>query len=139
MLLEGKGVNEVARLVGASPSSAQRWKEAMESGGGMEALKAKPHPGGKPRLSARQKEELKETLLEGPLACGYETDVWTLRRVAQVIERRFGVEYHHCWVWYILRSLGFSYQKPERRARERDEARIERWRKVDWPRIKKSL
>lgn len=76
-------------------------------------------------------------LLEGPLAAGFPTDLWTLTRVAQVIERHFGVKYHPGHVWRILRDLGWSPQKPERRARERDEEAIERWRKEDWPRIRK--
>jgi len=137
LLLEGKGVREVARLVGASPSSVERWKEAIRKGG-MEALKAKPHPGRPPRLSSRQKNQLVKILLKGPRKAGYQTDLWTCPRVAQVIEDSFGVKYHPDWVWYILRSLGWSCQKPERRARERDEAAIARWRKSDWPRIKKS-
>ena len=137
LLREGKGIREVGRLVGASPSSVKRWKEMIDKGG-MEALKAKPHPGRTPRLSIRQKEKLKKVLLKGPVAAGYHTDLWTCRRVAEVIEKVFGVSYHPDHVWYILRSLGWSCQKPERRARERDEAAIQRWRHVDWPRIKKS-
>ena len=137
LLLQGKGIREVARLVGAVPSSVQRWKEMIEKGG-MEELKAKPHPGRKPRLSSRQKERLKKILLKGARAAGYPNDLWTCRRVAQLIERTFGVKYHPDWVWYILRSLGWSCQKPERRARERDEQAIQRWRQVEWPRIKKS-
>jgi len=136
LLSKGNGINAVARMVGASPSSVQRWKEAIDKGG-MEALKAKPHPGRAARLSDRQKERLKAILLAGPGAAGYPTDLWTCPRVAQVIERRFGVRYDPSHVWRILRSLGWSCQKPERRARERDEKAIERWRKGDWPRIKK--
>jgi transposase len=60
-----------------------------------------------------------------------------LSRVAQLIQERFGVGYHPAHVWKILRKLGWSCQKPERRARERDESQIEHWRKVEWPRIKK--
>ena len=137
LLKQGKGLREVARLVGASPSSVKRWEEAIKKGG-MEALKAKPHPGRTPRLSSRQKGRLAKILLKGPLAAGFRTDLWTCPRVAQVIEHSFGVSYRPGWVWYILRGLGWSSQKPERRARERDEAAIARWRKVDWPRIKKS-
>jgi len=136
LLQEGKGVREVARLVGASPSSVSRWKQALEEGG-TAALKAKPHPGRPPRLRPEQKEQLEQVLLEGPLAAGFSTDLWTLARVAKVIERRFGVKYHPGHVWYILRDMGWSCQKPERRARERDEDAIARWRWEDWPRIKK--
>lgn len=137
LLEEGKGVREVARLVQASPSSVSRWKQALEEGG-MEALRAKPHGGRRPRLTAQQKQRLEEILLDGPVAAGFATALWTLARVAQVIERQFGVKYHPGHVWYILRDMGWSCQKPERRARERDEAAIARWRAEEWGRVKKS-
>ena len=102
LLLQGKGVREVARLVDVSPSSASRWKRAVEAGG-LEALKAKPHPGRKPALAPRQKEDLKQILIKGPLEAGFPTDLWTLSRVAEVIVRTFGVSYHPGHVWYLLR------------------------------------
>lgn len=136
LLQGGKGIREVARLVGASPASVFRWKESLERGG-KEALIAKPHPGRPSRLTVEQKEGLKATLLLGPRVAGFTTDLWTLARVAQVIENRFGVKYHPGHVWRILREMGWSPQKPERRARERDEQAIERWRAEEWPRIEK--
>lgn len=136
LLQAGKGVREVGRLVGAAPSSVSRWKQELDEGGS-EALKAKPHPGRPARLSAEQKKQLEQTLLKGPLTAGFATDLWTLPRVAKVIEREFGVRYHPGHVWYILRDMGWSSQKPERRARERDEAAIERWRTEDWSEAKK--
>lgn len=137
LLQAGKGVREVARLVEASPSSVSRWKKVLDEGG-QQALKAKPHPGRPPGLSVEQKKELEQVLLAGPQAAGYGTDLWTLVRITQVIEQSFGVKYHPGHVWYILRGMGWSCQKPERRARERDEQAIVRWRQEDWPRIKKS-
>ncbi len=137
LLRQGKGIRQVGRLVGASPSSVDRWKKAMDKDG-LKGLEAKPHPGRRARLHSEQREQLKQILLDGPLAAGFGTDLWTLSRVAEVIERTFGVKYHPGHVWYILRALGWSAQKPERRARERDEEAIQRWRKCDWPRIKKS-
>jgi transposase len=136
LLQEGKGIRAVARLVEASPSAVHGWKQALAEGG-PDALKAKPHPGRPGQLTATQKAELEQKLLDGPLAAGFPTDLWTLERVAQVIERHFGVRYHPGHVWKILRELGWSSQKPDRRARERDEAAIERWRAEDWPRLKK--
>jgi transposase len=133
---EGKGVREVARLVEASPSTVSRWRQALEEGG-MAALRAKPHPGRRARLKPEQKKRLERVLLAGPQAAGFATDLWTLARVAQVIELLFGVKYHPGHIWYILRDMDWSCQKPERRARERDEAAIKTWRKRDWPRIKK--
>lgn len=137
MLKAGKGVTETSRLVGCAQSSVSRWKKALEEGG-EKALKAKPHPGPKPRLSAEQKERLVEVLLKGPRAAGFQTDLWTCSRVAQVIAETFGVSYHPVHVWKILRSLGWSCQKPERRARERDEIAVAQWRRKVWPNLKKS-
>lgn len=105
--------------------------------GGLEALAAKPHPGRPSRLTAGQKEELARILLRGPRAAGFSTDLWTLTRINRVIEKRFGVKYHPGRVWHILRGMGWSAQKPERRARERDDEAIRRWREEEWPRIKR--
>ena len=129
-------MRETARLVGASPSSVCRWKSALEEGG-WEALTAKPHPGRPARLSAEQKQALLGVLRQGPLAAGFTTDLWTLARVAKVIEDHFGVKYHPGRVWHILRGLDWSPQKPERRARERDEEAIRQWREEAWPKTKK--
>jgi len=77
------------------------------------------------------------TRWKGPRHHGYPTELWTLQRVAEVIAVHFGVQYHRGHVWKILRAMAWSCQKPERRARERDEQAIRRWRQEDWPRIKK--
>ncbi|RMD67038.1 IS630 family transposase [Candidatus Parcubacteria bacterium] len=137
LLQEGKGVREVARLVGASPSSVSRWKQILEREG-MAGLKARPHPGKPPKLSPQQRQALVGILQKGAQAAGFATDLWTLARVAQVIERHFGVRYHPGHVWRILRGMGWSPQKPERRARERDEEAIRQWREEEWPQVKKT-
>lgn len=136
LLLDGMGIREVARLVEASPSSVKRWKDALDSSG-MFALRAKRHPGREPLLTARQKRDLLKLLEHGPIAAGYETEQWTCPRVAEQIEKHFAVQYHVGYVWRLLRSLGWTWQKPEQRARERNEQAILRWREEDWPRIKK--
>lgn len=137
LLQQGHGVREVARMVGVSPGAVVAWRDRYPEKGEA-GLAAKPHPGRKPKLSARQRQDLVRLLRKGPQAHGYKTDLWTLPRVAEVIGRQFGVHYDPSHVWRILNALGWSVQKPERRARERDEDRIERWRKKDCPRIKKS-
>jgi transposase len=88
-------------------------------------------------LTARQRTRLLNLLLKGAAAHGYSTDLWTLPRVAEIIARTFGVRYHPAHVWKILRGEGWSCQKPERQARERDEETIKQWRAVRWPHIKK--
>ena len=138
MFQQGRDAPEVTQLLQVSRSSAYRWKKAFEKGG-WNALKAKKHPGTKPRLNARQKKQLLKILVDGPVKAGYSNDLWTCPRVAQVIQRNFGVTYHPGHVWYLLRNLGWTCQTPEQQAREADDAAIERWRTKKWPRIKKGL
>jgi transposase len=136
LLQDGKSNTEVARLVGADLSSVKRWKRAVASGG-LTVLAAKPNRGRSPKLSPAQRQELAAIVCAGPLAAGFRTNLWTCRRVAEVIRQRFGVKYHPDHVGKILHALGFTQQKPQRRASERDEVAIERWRKGAWRRIKK--
>ena len=136
LLLEGGYVDEVAEIVGASESSVRRWRQAVEKGG-LEALRAKPHPGRKPRLNAKQKRQLIRILLAGPRKAGYATDLWTCRRVAEVIAEKFHVKSHPDHVGKMLHDLGWTCQKPEQRAREADDAAMERWQKRDWLRMKR--
>ena len=126
----------VARALGTSRASVTRWRQAYEAGG-ERGLKARAHPGGTSRLTVAQRKRLVRLLLRGPRKHGYATELWTLARVAEVIAVTFGVQYHPSTVWHILRAMGWSCQKPERRARERDEQAIATWRQQDWPRIKK--
>jgi transposase len=136
-LLEGgHRPDEVAKLLGVSPTAVSQWKMIYQRAG-PKGLKAKPHPGPKPKLTAPQRQKLERLLLKGPLAHGYPTDLWTLKRIAEVIEKHFGVHYDLSGVWHVLHGMGWSCQKPERRARERDEEAIASWRQQDWPRIKK--
>jgi transposase len=135
--MKGHGVREVARMVDVTPGAVVAWCKCYEKKGEA-GLTAKPHPGRKARLSIAQRKKLTRLLKKGAVAHGYKTELWTLPRVAEVIHKQFGVRYDPSHVWRILNAMGWSAQKPERRARERNEDRIEHWRKKDWPRIKKS-
>lgn len=132
----GHTLSAVARQFSASVSSVHRWWQTYEREGAR-GLRPKPTPGRPSRLSAVQKEKLVTLLAHGPLRAGYRTDLWTLPRVAAVIRQHFGVCYHPAHVWKLLTGLGWSCQKPERRAVERDEPAIARWKRTAWPRIKK--
>jgi transposase len=136
LLRESKTLTEVAKIVKSSVSSVKRWKDALDQGG-QAALKAKPHPGRQPRLSFPQKERLLRTLARGASKAGFATDLWTCPRVAEVIRRTFGVTYHVDYVGTLLHKLGWSPQKPEQRARERDDQAVAAWHREDWPRLKK--
>ena len=136
LLRDGMSLTEVARRVDADLSSVKRWKRAFVHGG-RQALAAKRNRGRPSRLSSAQKQELAAIVRAGPLAAGFRTNLWTCRRVAEVIEQRFGVEYHPDHVGRLLHALGFTQQKPQRRASQRDEVAIDAWRRCDWPRLKK--
>jgi len=136
LLKEGYQPVEVARTLGVDRRSVRRWKAAYRKKGGG-ALKAIPAPGRPLKLSIEQRKKLEKDLLRGAQEAGFPTDLWTCPRVAELIEMRFGITYHVDHVGRVLRSLGWSPQKPERRAKERDHEKIQRWMKQDWPRIKK--
>jgi len=136
LLDQGRSQAQVARKLGVTPAAVSQWIKARRQHGDP-ALKAKPHTGRTPKLTDRQITQLTKLLLRGPGKHGYATELWTLRRVAQVIAKHFAVIYDPSGVWHVLRRMGWSAQKPERPARERDEDAITRWRKKDWPRIKK--
>jgi transposase len=127
---------EVSRRLGVARQVAYRWKDAWELGGNP-ALASKGPAGRKAKLTAKQTQRVTEELLAGPAAQGYKTDLWTLPRVAALIENLTGVRYHPGHVWRLLGANGFSCQRPERRAVERDEKAIRRWKRVEWPALKK--
>jgi transposase len=126
----------VAQRLGVDRRSVRRWKAAARRGGSP-ALAARPAPGRPPKLEHRRHPRLEKLLLGGAQAAGFANDLWTCPRIAHLIKREFGVQYHVDHVGRLLRSLGWTPQRPARRARERDEAQIQHWIKVDWPRIKK--
>jgi len=136
LLDKGYSLNQVGRLLGCAPSSVQRWRDARVRGG-EEALRVRFSPGRPARLTPASKKRLSRILLKGPLAHGFRTDLWTLRRIREVILQTLGVRYHVSHVARLMHDLKWSCQKPERRALERDESEIERWKRQEWPRIKK--
>lgn len=125
-------------MIGCDPSSVMRWRDAWQEGGDA-ALKVVAASGRPRKLTNAQLKRLVKLLLRGPLKHGYATDLWTTARVAEVIERAFGVHYDPDHVGRLLHQLGWSHQKPERRAIERDEEAIEEWTRKRWPQVKKTL
>ena len=136
LLHQGYQPVEVARKLGVDRRSVRRWKAAYNKKG-MQGIRAKRASGRPPRLAAKQRAELKRLLLKGAVASGFSTDLWTCPRIVKVIQARFGVRYHVDHIGRLLRSMEWSPQKPQRRAKERDEAEIQRWVREKWPRIKK--
>ena len=136
MFTKGATQADVARELGVSRPTALEWYRKW-SGGGKQALRA-GRPGRPPLLDASDMARVVKALRAGPVANGFPTEMWTLPRVAEVIEVLTGVSYHPGHVWYILRAMGWSRQRPARRAIERDDAAIDAWVKQRWPAVKKT-
>jgi transposase len=134
---QGKTQAEVVRQLEVSRQSVSRW-HADWLAGGTDALRAAGRAGRLPQLDRADLDRVERRLKKGPLANGYPTDMWTIQRVAEVIESETGVAYHPGHVWRILRQMGWSRQRPARRAVERDDEAIANWVKHDWPRVKKT-
>ena len=136
LLQKGYSQSEVARRVGAHRQSVSQWARQLQQGG-RRALKKAGRAGRKPRLSAQDLRRIERGLRRGPQALGYETNLWTSSRVAQLIVQECGVQYDPSQAWRILRQLGWSCQRPTGRALERDEAKIQQWKRKRWPELKK--
>lgn len=133
---DGLSSAAIARRLGVDARTVRRWKAAYRSAGAA-GLKTKRAAGRACRLTARQRRNLAQRLVRGALTQGFASDLWTCPRIAQLIERHYGVSYHVDHLPRLMKSLGFSVQKPERQARERDETAIGEWIEHTWPRLKK--
>ena len=138
MLLAGKTPAEAAHAVGVARQTAYTWKAVLDEGG-IDALRAMPLRGRPARLDGEKLQALGRALLDKPTEHGFGTELWTLKRVGILIERLYGVKFSQTQIWRILGGLGFSVQKPERRAIERDEQAVQTWKRKTWPALKKSL
>ena len=137
MFKAGTRQADVARALGVSRQSVSRWYKDWEKAG-TKGLKAAGRAGRKPRISPRDLKKIDTALLKGARANGFNTDLWTLRRVAKVIEAIIGVRYHQGHVWRILRdSMGWSLQRPAKKAKERNEEAVKVWVSETWPELKK--
>jgi transposase len=136
LMLAGKTPAEAAHAVGVARQTAYTWKARLDEGG-IDALRAMAK--GRPaQLDRSQLDGLRVALLQGALAQGFGTELWTLKRVRVLIERLYGVTFSEVHVWRLLGAMGFSSQKPERRAIERNEAAVQTWKRKTWPALKKS-
>jgi transposase len=123
--------------LGVTHQVVSEWRKVWRQGG-RAALRFAGHAGRPPKLTTAQLTNVDKALVKGAEANGYATDLWTLPRVAEVIEQLTGVSYHLGYVWYLLRKqFGWTWQRPSRRAVERDEDAIEQWVTRRWPQLKK--
>jgi transposase len=136
--LHGRGFkpSRIALQLGATRQSVNRWLRGFRRKG-RAALAARRTPGRPARLTAQLRRQLAKLLIRGPVAAGFSTNLWTCPRIALVLRQQLGVNYHVDYLPRLLRSLGFTCQKPESSAIERDEKAIKNWVRRDWARIKK--
>lgn len=132
----GNSQTDVARLVNVGSRTVRRWIFSYRRKGNA-GIKARPSMGRPTRLNVNRRKKLEQMLLKGAKRAGFSTDLWTCPRVAKTIHSCFGISYHVDHICRLLHSLGWSPQKPERRAIERDEAKIRTWKRIHLPHIKK--
>src|SRR5262245_57812949 len=132
LLGQGQKPSAVAAAVGVTDRTVRRWR----AGAGKPKRRAKRLPGRPRRLSAKQVQRLERELKRGAFAHGYASDYWTLDRVGQLIWQLFAVRYHPSSVWHVLRRMGWSCQRPQRRPFGRDDEAVVHWRRYIWPQIK---
>ncbi len=132
----GERPTDIARELGVSTTAVHNWKRAAAEGG-LRALNAVPQHVPTCRLSGVQKRKLRTILRRGAMAHGFPTDLWTCDRVAEVIRKEFGIQYHSGHLSRILRSMGYTPQKPKTEARERNPKAAEEFRNATWSAVKK--
>jgi transposase len=133
---QGWSQRQIAEALGVSEGAVSPWMQRAGDGGA-EALRHRPPPGAPARLTDEQRAHLPTLLQQGPEAYGFRGALWTRGRIAAVIRLTFGVSSHRTHIGRSCKALRWSLQKPARRARQRDEAAIARWRDEIWPTIKK--
>lgn len=138
MVEAGIAKREVARRLECAPSAVMKWTKAFAEGG-RAALASVPEAGKRQPayLDADDLKRLEGLILAGARASGFSTELWSLARIREVIEREFGVTYSISNVHRVVIALGFTAQKPERRAREQDPAQVKNFRNRIWRRLKK--
>ena len=138
MFKKGISQAEIARELGVCHQTVSDW-HALWQEDGKRALRSSGRAGRPPKLADQQLKKVERALLRGPAAHGYETDLWTVARIVEVIEEVTGVRYSHGNAWRVVTErLHWSCQRPARRAAERDEEQIANWVATRWSAIKKA-
>jgi transposase len=135
-VLDGYSQKDVAAFLGVTTKAVGNWVAAYREHGD-DGLAARPRRGAKPKLTPRQERAVLSWLAGSPKAFGYQTDLWTTRRLAEQIAERYGVRFNSNYLAEWLTRRGHTPQKPAVRAVERDEPAIARWVAEEWPRLKR--
>lgn len=133
---QGATQAEIARKFQVTTAAVNYWHKAWKRQG-MKGLHSKGHPGFASKLTKKKRLLFKQAVLKGPLSYGYQTNLWTLPRLAAVMNKVAKVRFSEVWTWHIVRDLGFTPQKPQVKARQRDETAIAEWKTRTLPELKK--
>ena len=136
MFQKGRTQAEVARKFNVSTAAANQWHSIWKKRGA-DGLKSAGKSGVKPKLTQEKRQAFKKAILKGPLAFGYETDLWTLPRLSAVMKKVNKIKFSEVWIWHIIRDLGFTPQRPQVQAMQRDEKMIKEWKEKTLPDLKK--
>jgi transposase len=128
--------HDIAVALGVTKGAVSQWMRRVREGG-VETLQHRRAPGPSPKLTTDQMAQLPNLLAPGAEAFGYRGQVWTTKRIADLIHRTFGVRYHPAHVSRLLCAVHLSVQKPIQRATQRNEAAIQAWQQERWPALKK--
>lgn len=134
LLERGKPVKEVAKIIGVTERGVRYWRTDTQTPKDKSGVRPPGHPS---HLTSEQLKELEQELSKGAYEQGYAEDYWTLDRIARLIWDKFQVRYHPSSVWHIMKRIGWSNQRPQRQALQRNNEKIRRWKRYVWPRIKK--
>lgn len=129
---QGKTAYFIEKHFDVSSTTAREWRTRWQNG----TLQA-GHQGNTSKLTLAQKKDVARRILKGPRAVGYTTELWTLSRITDLIKKTQAVHYEPRSVWHLLHAIGFSCQKPVRRAKERNERAIRVWVQTEWPKLQK--
>ena len=131
---EGNTPVQVAYFLGVHPSSVRTWWKAYQQQGDA-GLAAKPHPGRQPKLTPAREVQVVSWLRKNPKSFGFATELWTAPRIAEVIKRKWDVDFHPRYLNAWLTERDITPQKPQKKPKERDDDAIARWQTYQWPRI----
>ena len=133
---DGWSHQDVAAFLGVHPVTVGKWMARFRAKG-EDGLAATPTPGRPRFLTAAQEKTVLGWLADPPTGHGFRTDLWTARRVAELIRTELNVTFHPHYLREWLTKRNYTPQKPARRAEQQNPVEIDRWVKEEWPRIQK--
>lgn len=131
---EGKKINDIAHSFGLHRCTVSSWFTKLKRFG-KKSLKQKKAKGRSPKLNQNDKKQILNWLKNPATKYGFETPVWTIKRIQVLIKKNLEKSIHKSNVWEWVKKWGLTNQKPTRRSIQRDEKAVEKWKSEEWPNI----